>query len=257
MRTFFLRVALSAIFFFSLVSISFSQEEFVNYYGKINADGTLKLNFIDHDEDYTTLHISYLGTTNVGSYTGLYLNNLRIVDRETGISYKPTDTGLLPTTSDGKVFFYNSGDPTLIQIQFDRLPSYVKSIDVIESDGSSSSTFNFTFRNLRISPLVDDSDEFWEFIYDIDIYASTIFSVFDATIDLYISGTYVGKLDRVFKSAEYTPSCGEFGTLTVVYPTDAHRTGYGTTTSNGKKYTWDFTVKPSSIASGCHKQRLK
>lgn len=257
MRTIAHRTIFFAILFFSFANAVSSQDEFVNYYGKYNADNTLKLSFIEHEEDYTTLYVSYLGTTNVGQYTSLYLNNLRIKDRETYREYKPVDTDILPTDTDGKVFYYNSGSTILIRIKFDRLPSSVKYIDVIEGDGSSSATYNFTFKNLRVNSLVNDIDEFFDFFDETDYYVSTIFTVFDATTDVYISNTYVGKLDRVFKSADYTPSCGEYGTLTVVYATDSERSGSAKASGNGKNYTWTFTVKPSSGYMGCHKQRLK
>jgi len=257
MRTLLHRLVLPAIFLFSFTTPSIAQDEFINYYGKKNADATLELNFIDHEEDYTTLYVSYTGTSNVGEYTSLYLNNLRIIDRETRKEYKPVDTGVLPINDEGKVYFYNSGTPILIRIRFDRLPYGVKNIDVMESDGSSSATYNFTFRNLRINPLLDDSEEFYDFLYDIDSYASTIFSVFDATISVYVAGKLVGVLDRVFKAADYTPSCGEYGTITVVYANSTERVGYGSATSGGKNYTWNFTVKPKSGFDECHKQRLK
>jgi hypothetical protein len=257
MRTLLHRLVLPVIFLFSFATTSLSQEEFINYYGKNNADATLQLSFIDHEEDYTTLYVSYTGTSNVGEYTGLYLNNLRIIDRDTRREFKPVETGVLPTNAEGKVFFYNSGTAILIRIRFDRLPSGVKNIDIVESDGSSSATYNFTFRNLRINPLLDDSEEFYDFLYDIDSYASTIFSVFDATINVYVGGKFVGVLDRVFKSADYTPSCGEYGTLTVVYANSTERAGSGSATSGGKNYTWNFTVKPKGGFDECHKQRLK
>ena len=224
----------------------------------MNADKTLRLEYIEHTTDYTTVYISYLGTTNTGTYTGLYLNNFRLVDRQTKAEYRPVDTGLIPTSTDGKFFVYNSGSSIVLEIKFDRLPSYVKYIDLIEADGSPSSTYNFTFKNLGVDSDIDFDDDLFEYLYDHSGYAATIFTIFDAQIDIYIDEVYVGKLDRKFNEATYTPSCGEYGTLTILFPDSIERTGKGKGSSGGKNFTWNFEFSPKNAIYGdCHKHRLK
>ncbi|MET0394495.1 MAG: hypothetical protein ABW019_15225, partial [Chitinophagaceae bacterium] len=110
---------------------------YINEYGKYNADKTLRLDYIEQDDDYTILYVAYTGTSKNGSFTSLYLNNFRIEDRSTGKEYKPVNTGMLPTTTDGKFFLYNDNTEMMLTIRFNRLPSSVKNIDVIEAEGLS------------------------------------------------------------------------------------------------------------------------
>jgi|GEM_PF-5255504 len=253
-----LRVSIIFIFFLFCSVYCLAQKDFTNQYGRLNADRTLRLEYIEHTESSTRLYVSYLGTTNRGSYTGLYLNNLRIVDRNTKAEYRPVDTGLLPTTTDGKFFVYNSGSIIVLEIKFRRLPSYVTDIDVIEGDGSVTATYNFTFKNLGIDPELDFYDDLEDFLYENESYAATIFSVFDAQIDIYIDDVYVAKLDRKFNSATYTPACGEYGTITILFSNDNERSGKGKGSSGGKNYNWNFNFTPKSTYFGdCHKHRLK
>lgn len=235
-----------------------AQTSFVNAYAKKNADNTLQLAYIEHTSENTTVYVRYLGTQNYGKFTGLYLNNFRIVDRVTGAEYKPTNTGVLPTTTDGKFFIYNSYDPIMLSITFRRLPSYVKSIDLVEADGSTTSTYNFTFRGIAIDPTKDDGDDLWDMLWEEEVYAATIYSITDANIDIYIDDAFVGTLTRYFADPAKVPDCGQYGTLTLLTAESRTLKFKGKASKNGKSLSWTFDVNPKDWVLGeCAKHYLK
>ena len=248
----------SLLFLFLAPAMINAQDYFVNMYSRKNNDNTLKLAFIEHDSENTTVYVQYLGNTNVGTYTGLYLNNFRIMDRETGDEYKPVETGFLPTTIDGKFVVYNGETILYLPIAFKRLPSRVKNIDLVEGEGSAGATYSFTFRNIRIDRSVNVEDEFMEEMFTMPTpYAATIYSYFNATIDLYVRGTLLAKLDRYFKDKNTKPNCGQFGTVTILTPRNEPIPMLGMAEKDGKKLSWDFKVTPLDASFGeCKKFSL-
>src|SRR5690606_12955839 len=167
----------SLLFLFLAPAMINAQDYFVNMYSRKNNDNTLKLAFIEHDSENTTVYVQYLGNTNVGTYTGLYLNNFRIMDRETGDEYKPVETGFLPTTIDGKFFAYN-GETILYLINACKsLSTREINIDLEEGEGSAGETYSFTFRNIRLDHSVNVEDEFIEEMFTMPTpYAATNYS---------------------------------------------------------------------------------
>lgn len=249
MRTFFL------LLFFAGAYAATAQTDFANRYAKYNSDRTLRLEYIENVKEYTIVHVAYTGTSNIGGFTGLYLNNFRIIDRTTGIQYRPTDADYLPTSSSKKFFLYNSGKEMGLEIYFDRLPSYVKEIDLVENDGDPSATYNFTFRNLRLNPEKDDSESLYDWLYDVSepnyICAYTYDNV---SIDIWIDDAYVGQLDRKFNDRSYEPSCGEYGTIMIGFPDYEARNFKASAKSGSNSYSWNFSFEPSYT---CSKKNLK
>jgi hypothetical protein len=258
MKTIHLQHAVVSLAFLLFSVAGFSQDVFVNAYSRYNADRTIRLEYIEHDEEHTSVYFSYLGTSNIGTYTSLYLNNFRLIDRTTKAEYRPESTDMLPTTTDGKAFFYNSGEIIPIVIKFNRLPSYVKYIDLMEADGSSVATYNFTFRNLAISPDTDDEYDLWDYKDENDAYGASIYTTYNAQIDITLNGVYVGKLDRKFNSETYDPACGEFGTLSVYYADNRTLKGSGKGKTSTGEVTWSFEFSPRDLGYlGCFRQLLK
>lgn len=253
-----LRSVLLFLFFCSFGLVLHAQKSrssnYINEYGKYNADKTLRLEYIEQDDDYTIVYVAYTGTSNSGSFTSLYLNNFRLVDRATDKEYKPTDTGLLPTNTDGKFFLYNSGTDIMLSIKFRRIPSSVKNIDLIESDGAASSTYNFTFRNLYLDPSEHLPRSLLKKAGAQEGYAAMFYTYEELTIDVSIDGSMVGKIDRRFNNRSYTPSCGEYGSLTVMFASDDRRKFSATASNSKSKYTWNFNFIPKE--GDCEKKNL-
>ncbi len=251
-------MAIAILIAFPIIAVSQSRSaNYVNEYNKSNADRTLKLMYIAHEEKYTTVYVKYMGNQNVGKYTGLYLNNFRLIDRDTKKEYYPVDTYYLPTRTDGKFYLYNADDPVMLPIQFSRLPASVRYIDLVEGEGSSSATYNFTFRGLYLEPSEDITDEL-DFLWEWDNlpYCTSFYTYDDVTVELTIDGNYVDKLDRRYTDREYKPECGEYGSMMVGYPTDRERRL--TAKSPDGKYTWDFNFTPVADEPGdCNKKNLK
>lgn len=243
-------------FFLSSIVFAQAEDNYLNTYYKLNADKTLRLEYIEHTSDYTIVYVAYTGNSNPGTFTGLYLNNFRLIDRDTYAEYKPVDTRYLPKTPN-KFYVYNNGEELMFPILFNRLPSYVKNIDLVEGDGSTSQTYNFTFRDLELDP---ENNELEDLIWDVQIdypYCTTFYTYESLTIDVYVDGKFIDKIDRKFKDPEYKPSCGEYGTMMIAFPNDDERKFYGTASDSKKKYTWNFTFEPKSdYWDICNKKNL-
>jgi hypothetical protein len=232
-------------------------DNYINEYGKSNADKTLKLMYISQETSTTTVYVRYMGNANIGTYTGLYLNNFRLIDRDTKKEYYPKNTYYLPTRTDGKFYLYNADDPMMLPIEFDRLPSTVRFIDLVENDGSTAATYNFTFRSLYLEPSQDVTDEM-DFLWEWDDlpYCTSFYTYDEVSVELSVDGRYVDKLDRRYTDRSYKPACGEFGSVMIGFPTDRER-ALSAKSPDGK-YTWSFNFTPVGDDPGnCNKKNLK
>ncbi|MET0391495.1 MAG: hypothetical protein ABW019_00085, partial [Chitinophagaceae bacterium] len=57
-----------------------------------------------------------------------------------------------------------------------------------------------------------------------------------------------------FNNKSYKPACSEYGTLTVLFPSDERRKFSGSASNSQKKYNWNFNFTPE--AGGCVKKNL-
>ncbi|MEJ8844349.1 hypothetical protein WG954_18280 [Lacibacter sp. H375] len=250
-------ILLKTVFVFTLVIHSFcaaSQQaspDDLEYYNvapnQLNYDRTLKLAYIRQSYSNTTLYVAYTCANKATAFSGLYLNNLRIVDKATGKTYTASNTWGLPTKADGKFFVYNLGGPTFLRIDFPRLPRSVKVIDILEGSGTGTETYNFTFKNVNVSGAYQmtaaDEDMFDELLAT-EFYAKSFYTHDQVVIDIYVDNHYVGKLEKYIVSSTYTPKCYEDGTFTVCFPSNAKRKFYATAKTSVTSYTWNFEFTP-------------
>ncbi len=204
---------------------------------RLNNDRTLKLAYIKQSYDNTTLYVTYTCANKATAFSGLYLNNLRIVDKATGKIYTATNTWGLPTRTDSKFFLYNLGAPMMLRIDFARLPLSVKTIDVLEGTGTGTETYNFTFKNVNVGGsyqmTATEEDEF---------------------------GNYLGKLEKYIVSPTYTPNCYEDGTFTVCFSKNEKRRLYATAKTTANTFTWNFEFTPGASTmsdTDCSVMKLK
>lgn len=210
---------------------------------KYNGDKTLRLDYVVHTEEETNLYITYTTNNAESAFTGIYLNDFRIVDKKKGTEYRPTFTGHIPQNTGGNFYIHNNAGEMTFQFTFDRLPASVINIDILESTGDPGVKYNFTFRNINLELANAQSNFDEEWLDDIQFpFLKSFYSKNDLTIDVSIEGFSLGKIDRHFNRPEYKPSCAEYGTFSVVFPssTTKKRRFYGTASKNGRKYTWDF-----------------
>lgn len=250
-------IILKTVFMFALVVHSFcaasqqaSPDDLENYNvapNQLNYDRTLKLAYIRQSYSNTTLYVTYTCANKATAFSGLYLNNLRIVDKATGKTYTASNTWGLPTRADSKYFLYNLGGPMMLRIDFPRLPLSVKVIDVLESNGTGTETYNFTFKNVNVSGAYQmtsaDEDQFDELL-NTGFYAKSFYTHEPMTIDIYVDNHFLGKLEKYITSPTYTPKCYEDGTFTVCFPKNDKRKLYATAKTSANSYTWNFEFAP-------------
>lgn len=214
---------------------------------QLNSDRTLKLAYIRQSYSTTTLYVTYTCVNKATAFSGLYLNNLRIVDKATGKTYTASNTYGLPTRADSKFFLYNLGKPMFLRIDFPRLPRSVKVIDILEASGNGTETYNFTFKNVNVNGAYQmtakDEDEFDDYLYT-GFYAKSFYTHDQVVIDLYVDNHYIGKLEKYITSSTYTPKCYEDGTFTVCFPTNDKRKLYAAAKTASNSYTWNFEFTP-------------
>jgi hypothetical protein len=250
-------VVLKTVFLFVLIVHSLcassqqaSPDDLENYNvapNQLNSDRTLKLAYIRQSYENTTLYVTHTCANKATAFSGLYLNNLRIVDKATGKTYTATNTWGLPTRADSKFFLYNLGGPIYLRIDFPRLPRSVKVIDILEASGTGTETYNFTFKNVNVSGsyqmTAKDEEEFDDYLYT-GFYAKSFYTHEPMMIDMYVDNHYLGKLEKYIPSLTYTPKCYEDGTFTVCFPTSDKRRFYATAKTSTKSYTWNFEFTP-------------
>ncbi|QNA42956.1 hypothetical protein [Lacibacter sediminis] len=253
---------LKTIFFFVLIVQSFtatsqqaSPDDLEDYNvapKQLNNDRTLKLAYIRQSYSTTTLYVTYTCVNKATAFSGLYLNNLRIVDKATGKTYTASNTYGLPTRADSKFFLYNLGTPMMLRIDFPRLPRSVKVIDVLEGSGAGTETYNFTFKNVNVSGAYQmsakDEEEFDEYVYA-EFYAKSFYTHDPVIIDIYVDNHYIGKLEKYIPTLTYTPKCHEDGTFTVCFPTISKRRIYATAKTTASSFTWNFEFTPGGSYS--------
>ncbi|HLP39376.1 hypothetical protein [Lacibacter sp.] len=250
-------IVLKTVFLFVLVVQSFcaaSQQaspDDLEYYNlapnRLNSDRTLKLAYIRQTDNNTILYVTYTCANKATAFSGLYLNNLRIVDKASGKTYTATNTWGLPTRADSKFFLYNLGGPMFFRIDFPRLPRSVKVIDILEGNGTGTETYNFTFKNVNVSGSYQmtsgDEEEFDEYLY-MGFYVKSFYTHEPVIIDMYVDNHYLGKIEKYITSPTYTPKCYEDGTFSVCFPKSDKRRLYATGKSSIKTYTWNFEFTP-------------
>lgn len=250
-------IVLKTVFLFVLVVQSFcaaSQQaspDDLEYYNlapnRLNSDRTLKLAYIRQTDNNTILYVTYTCANKATAFSGLYLNNLRIVDKASGKTYTATNTWGLPTRADSKFFLYNLGAPMYLRIDFPRLPRSVKVIDILEASGTGTETYNFTFKNVNVNGAYQmtakDEEEFDEYLYT-ELYAKSFYTHDQVIIDVYVDNHYIGKIEKYITSPTYTPKCYEDGTFTVCFPTNDKRRLYATAKTTASTFTWNFEFTP-------------
>lgn len=250
-------IVLKTVFLFVLVVQSFcaaSQQaspDDLEYYNlapnRLNSDRTLKLAYIRQTDKNTILYVTYTCANKATAFSGLYLNNLRIVDKASGKTYTATNTWGLPTRADSKFFLYNLGAPMYLRIDFPRLPRSVKVIDILEASGTGTETYNFTFKNVNVNGAYQmtakDEEEFDEYLYT-ELYAKSFYTHDQVIIDVYVDNHYIGKIEKYITSPTYTPKCYEDGTFTVCFPTNVKRRLYATAKTTASTFTWNFEFTP-------------
>lgn len=230
------------LFLLSLALPALAQD-YANEYKVYNADRTLRLDYIEHEGDYTNLYISYTGTSDVGKYTPLILQDYKLVARGSGEEYRPVRS-TIPSKVDNQLFFYNAGKGIQIKITFQRIPRHVKQFDLIEPTASTPATYNFTFRNLKFNEAEDVQWKIsgWEIETRTPRYISIVPYLYNS-LSIYADNVYVGEMNHTYTKGTM-PDCDVNNFCRIVYPDDTERTISISYTAGNKKITRKFTGKP-------------
>jgi len=226
-----------------------------NYYGKdkifdvgIFKRGTpgLSLDYIAHVGEHSVFLFTYKHENEQYLYQTIWMEDYRLVDLETGEIYYATNTDL--PKEDNPRIIYN-GTKTGFSVRFDRLPPNVKRFSLMEGECSENS---FCFLNININDYYETDDFNYSFYEDTEEEGTVSFySDYGQSgdIKIYIEGYYAGKLTSYFNDKNYTPQCGQDGTLTI-------RLNAGTYnySASDSKYNWkgQVTIK----ANQCTRQGL-
>lgn len=227
-----------------------------NYYGKdqifdigIFKRGTpgLSLDYFANVGEHSIFFFTYKHESDQQVYQTIWMEDYRLVDLETGEIYYATTTDL-PKENNPRVIY--NGTQSRFSVGFDRLPTSLKKFSLMEGECSENS---FCFLNINLNDYYDATT------FDFDLYKNTsdegtvaFYTNYGQSgdIKIYIEGYYVGKLTNYFNDKNYSPQCGQDGTLTLRL--DAGTYNY---TASDSKYNWkgQFTI----TNNGCLTQGLK
>lgn len=227
-----------------------------NYYGKdkildigIFKRGTpgLSLDYLANIGEHSIFLFTYKHESDVYRYQSIWMEDYRLVDLETGEVYYATNTDL--PKEDNPRIIYN-GTKTGFSVRFDRLPPNVNKISLMEGECSENS---FCFLNIDLNDYYETNDLNTDFYIDTQEEGTiTFYSKYGKSgeIKIYIEGYYFGKLTSYFKDENYTPECGQTGTLTIRL-----NAGVYNYTASDSKYNWKGQINVRK--NGCTIQGLK
>ena len=223
--------------------LSHSQKNFTNKYKYYNNDSTLRLDYIEHRDKETVLYILYRGAASKGFFSGLYLNDYKLVVHSTGEIFRPTSS-TVPSQPDSYFFLQNANTGIQLQIRFPRIPAYVKIFDLVEPTTDQYPTFNFTFRNLKVD---ESQDLTWELAgWQMEARTPRFIQVFTNSqmeLDVYINEIFVGTNTKSFPG-KTQPECGQYGTLRIAFGDQEKKNIRVVGRTGSKTYTWNWHLAP-------------
>jgi hypothetical protein len=87
---------------------------------------------------------------------------------------------------------------------------------------------------LYLDPAEDISNTAYKKLLDIGAYYTSFYTYEDLIIEVYVENSYVGKMDSGFSNRNYTPGCGEYGTMTVGFASDTKKKFSGSASGSKK-----------------------
>jgi len=211
----------------------------------------LVLDYMASWEEQTCFYFTYTVAEDYASrYTSIYMKEYTLIDRVSGKKYYANYTDLPTDENDPRWIYRGSESPFLVC--FDRIPSSVTSFDLIEGtceDGQ----FCITELDVASFKRVTNDEVDWDLYEEADTEGTVSFYSHyggSGDVSFYIEGIYVGKLDQYFEDQNYSPSCGDDGTLVVRLPAGTYNYK-----ASDSKYNWSGTV--TIEANGCLSQGIR
>lgn len=245
MKAFFLLCSISLF----LATTATSEDSYIFKFKKYNSDRSIRLDYLQRTEEGVVVIFTYTTEGTNGSFSRMYHNNIRVVDKKTGKSYYPENTSGVPKRGTGNCYFSNYDGSFVFGFVFEALPESVSEIDLIEDDGKSSfGQFRFTGLDITIKEPAtkEQEDEVYDELDEI-AFTKSFWTRLNLPIQISVNGNLVGTLNT---SATSMPECGDVNTFVLIFPgSKKQKKKFEATARKGnRKLSWEFEFEIDDTA---------
>lgn len=195
----------------------------------------LSLDYITRNGNETAFCFTYTNNNGNNSMMTVWMDNYQLYDRNTQQYYSASKINLPGSDAPKAVF---DGESVKFTVIFSNLPASLSSFDLRENDCSETT---FCFTGLTMSTSNRSSYSYSDIVSTYELKNQgklTIFSRYGSSgdINFWLADNYTGKLTKFITNTNYSPSCGDEGSLTLTVSAGSYKWR-----AADEKYNWQDT----------------